>query len=486
MSVLDTSIVNVAISAMSKEFGSSTDQIQWVSTAYTLCLGVVVPASAWLGERFGPRRVYLVSLLAFALASALCGMAPDLPTMIVFRILQAIPGGIIPVTCLTILYRLAPPGKLGTAMAMYGLGAVVAPGVGPTLGGNLVEYVDWRLIFYINVPIGLVAAVAAMAVVPRLGTGRAHRFDVLGFGCIAGGLFALLLATSQGHEWGWTSYPVLILAVAGVLLLALFVITELEVEHPLLELRAFACWPFVNSLLLTAVLFAAIYTVLFYVPLFLQTGQGITAVNAGLVLLPQALVLMVMMPLAGRVYDLVGARWPAMIGFAVLALGTVMMMRITADVSRAQLAAWMVVRAFGTGLAMMPIITSGVAALPGRMVDTGSALNTLVQRVAAAIGLAALTALATARQAQNMADRAALMPSSDSGRSLLASVRADPDALLMLRERLVLDATAGAFRTVFLLTAFGAMAGVLLASLLPHGRPVPPDPGTAAPEVRDV
>src|SRR5882757_3389042 len=153
MSTLDTSIVNVAIPTMQKQFGVSTTDIEWVSTAYTLCLGVIVPTSAWLGERLGLKRLYLIALISFSAFSALCGMAGGLNSMIFFRILQAIPGGVLPVTCLTILYRMVPKEKLGAAMGMYGLGIVVAPGVGPTLGGYLVEYVDWRLIFYINVPV---------------------------------------------------------------------------------------------------------------------------------------------------------------------------------------------------------------------------------------------------------------------------------------------------------------------------------------------
>src|SRR5882757_8853653 len=166
MSVLDTSIVNVAIPTMQGQFGASPDDISWVATAYTLCLGIVVPTSAWLGERLGLRRMYLISLIGFSAFSALCGTADSLNMLIVYRILQAIPGGVIPVTCLTILYKIVPPRKLGVAMGMYGLGIVFAPGVGPALGGYLVEYVNWRLIFYINVPVGIVGAIAAIFVLP--------------------------------------------------------------------------------------------------------------------------------------------------------------------------------------------------------------------------------------------------------------------------------------------------------------------------------
>jgi EmrB/QacA subfamily drug resistance transporter len=147
MSVLDTSIVNVAIPTIQKDFGTTTKDIQWIATAYTLALGVIVPLSGWLGERLGMTRVYLASLVLFSGASALCGLSWNLTSMIFFRILQAVPGGILPVVCMSMLYAIVPREKIGSAMGIYGLGIIVGPAIGPTLGGYLVEYVDWRLIF---------------------------------------------------------------------------------------------------------------------------------------------------------------------------------------------------------------------------------------------------------------------------------------------------------------------------------------------------
>src|SRR3954463_10141039 len=254
MSVLDVSIVNVAIPAMQKDFGATTEDIQWVATSYSLALGVIVPASAWLGERIGLKRAYIFSLVGFAAGSALCGLAWDLNSMIAFRILQAIPGGVIPVVALSMLYRIVPREKIGAAMGMYGLGIMVAPAVGPTLGGYLVEYVDWRLIFFINVPIGILGAIAAVLLLPRFAGGRAGRFDVLGFLTIGTALFSLLLALTEGEDWGWTSYRVLILLTAAGRSLGRVGIVELGLEEPLLDVRVFRYWPFTNSLLLISVL----------------------------------------------------------------------------------------------------------------------------------------------------------------------------------------------------------------------------------------
>ena len=296
MSVLDTSIVNVAIPTIQTEFGGTTDDVQWVVTGYTLTLGVVVPITAWLGDRVGLKRLYNLALLAFAAGSALCGLAGNLNMLVIFRIIQAIPGGILPVITLSILLRVVPRERLGAAMGLYGLGIVFAPGVGPVLGGYLVEYVNWRLIFYINVPIGILGAVAAALVLPRFPRVTGRRFDVLGFLTVGGALFALLLATSEGESWGWGSYRILGLIGYGVLSLALFVVIELEVSDPLLDIRIFRYWPYTNSLLLIAVLMIVMYGVLFYIPQFLQEAQGWGAFDAGLTLLPQALVMAVLMP----------------------------------------------------------------------------------------------------------------------------------------------------------------------------------------------
>jgi MFS family permease len=230
-------------------------------------------------------------------------------------------------------------------MGLYGLGIVVAPAVGPTLGGYLVEYVNWRLIFYINVPIGVIGALAAMVVLPNFPGIRGRHFDLPGFVCVATGLFALLLALSEGQNWGWTGYRVLILLAGGINLLALFVVLELQVDEPLLDVRVFTYWPFVNSLLLISIMSIGLFAVLFYVPLFLQEGQQLTPMHTGLTLLPQALVMAVMMPTAGRIYDRIGPRWPAIIGLLLAGIGTLLLTRINIDMTRSELIEWMMIRA---------------------------------------------------------------------------------------------------------------------------------------------
>ncbi|MGH3526916.1 MAG: DHA2 family efflux MFS transporter permease subunit [Pseudonocardiaceae bacterium] len=485
MSVLDTSIVNVAIPTIQTEFGGTTDDVQWVVTGYTLTLGVVVPITAWLGDRVGLKRLYNLALLAFATGSALCGLAGSLNSLVIFRIVQAIPGGILPVITLSILLRIVPRQQLGAAMGLYGLGIVFAPGVGPVLGGYLVEYVNWRLIFYINVPIGILGAVAAALVLPRFPRVAGRRFDVLGFLTVGGGLFALLLATSEGETWGWSSYQILGLLTYGVLSLALFVVIELEVSDPLLDIRIFRYWAYTNSLLLIAVLMIVMYGVLFYIPQFLQQAQGWGAFDAGLTLLPQALVMAVLMPVAGRVYDRIGPRWPAAIGLTIVTVGVYLLHTITIDTPREHVMWLMVVLGVGLGTAFMPILTGGVAVIPLTRSNAASALNNVVQRVSGALGLAMLTAILTTQQAQQLAGRAALLPATTPTPQIGGPTVPGWVDTYALYQQTQLQVFVGAIDDLFLISTGLSAMGALVALLLRSGpAPAPPagfGPAPAAP-----
>jgi EmrB/QacA subfamily drug resistance transporter len=494
MAVLDSSIVNTAIPTMQKDLGASSDDIEWVSTGYTLALGVIVPISNWLGDRIGATMAHRISMIGFALASALCGLAWNLDSMIAFRVLQAIPGGILPVMTLTILYKIVPREKIGSAMGIYGLGVIVAPAIGPTLGGYIVEYLDWRLIFYINVPIGLLGAVAAYFLLPKMPHAETHPFDGWGFLAIGYGLFALLLATSKGQKWGWDSYPTLILVVSGLLSLALFAVIENEVEYPLINLRVLANWPFVNSLLIISVLSIGLFAVSFYLPQFLQNGQSLTPLNAGLLMLPQALAMAVLMPVAGRIYDLFGPRWPALIGLAFAAYGTYLLSGISVDMTRQDVIIWTIVRAIGNGLAMMPIMTAGLNSLPSELTGYGSAINNIAQRVSSSIGLAGMGALVTTQSAQLSADQGALVQSDSSIPQIQRMVQEGGAALAGYYQELQLHVLAAAYSEVFLTAAVLTGLCIFLAVTLrkpaavitPAAAPTPAPvaiPANAAPSV---
>ncbi len=479
MSILDITIINVALPTIQGEFGETTDDAQWVVTSYSLAEGVVVPATAWLGIRLGLSRVYNLALLGFAGGSALCGLAWSLDSLIMFRIVQGLLGGILPAITMTILLRIVPRDRLGAALGMYGLGVVAAPAVGPALGGYLVEYVDWRLIFFINIPIAILGVVAAVLVLPRFPTVPGRRFDVLGFITVASGLFALLLALSEGEDWGWSSYSILGLFTFSALSLALFVVIELEVDEPLLDLRVFRHWAFTNSLILIGLLSVVLFTVVFYVPLFLQTGQGLGAFDAGLVLLPPALAMAVLMPISGRIYDRIGPRWPTAVGLTVAAIGTYLLSTITLDTSRGEIIWFLSVYYGGLGIGMMPIFSAGLAVISTAQTNAASALNNVVQRTAGAFGIAVFTAIFTIQQGQLMAGRAALVPANTATPDL--GPTAPPNAgLYATYQQTELQVLAGAITNLFLLSAAVCVVGALGALFLRSG-PAPTAPAALAP-----
>ncbi|WP_156935397.1 DHA2 family efflux MFS transporter permease subunit [Pseudonocardia spinosispora] len=483
MSVLDTSIVNVAIPKIQIELGASAGDVEWVVTGYTLALGVVVPLSGWLGMRIGQTTLYNLALAGFAVASGLCGLAWNLDTLIGFRILQAIPGGLLPVVTMTLLYRIVPTDKIGTAMGMYGLGVVFAPAVGPTLGGWLVQYIDWRLIFYINVPIGILGTVAALAVFPRVHPTSWPKFDALGFVTVAYGLFALLLAFSKGQDWGWTGYRIEMLLVSGLLSLALFVVIELESDNPLIDMAVLKNWPFVNSLLLIAVTTAGMFTALYYIPQFLQVVQGMQALDAGLVLMPSALIMVVLMPLAGRLYDRIGARWPAVIGLLIMAYGSLLLSQMTVDTTKESLIVWTSIRNVGTGLAMMPIMTSGISALSNSLTSSGSAMNNVMQRVSSSIAVAVFGGMVASQQAQLMSDRGSLLRTGAQALPELdAAQQQGPNGVLGIYQHLQQMVVTTSYANTFLAIAMLCAIAAALALLLRSGAPkAPAAPAADAP-----
>jgi EmrB/QacA subfamily drug resistance transporter len=463
MSVLDTSIVNVAIPKMQTALSASVDDIEWVVTGYTLALGVIVPLSGWLGQRFGLTRMYVGSMLGFALGSALCGLAWDLNSMVAFRILQALPGGVLPVITLTLLYQIVPPAKIGSAMGLYGLGVVVAPAIGPTLGGYLVEYFDWRLIFFINVPIGIAGTVLALMIFPQIRPTTWPKLDILGFVTIAYALFAMLLAFSEGEDWGWTGFRILGLFTSAALSLALFFVIENEVDNPLIDLRVFRSFPFCLSLALLSITITGLFSALYFLPQFLQQVQGMQELDSGLVLMPGALVLVVMMPLAGRLFDLIGPRYPAMVGLAFLAWGSYLLAQITVDTPRGDIEMWLAVRNLGVGLCMMPIMTAGVSALPRALTSVGSSVNNVMQRVSSSIAIAVFGSLNAAKGAQLMSDQSGLA-GADNPAAAEGSVTELLGRYQVLSKAITTETYANGFYVVAVLGVIGMVLALFLRS----------------------
>ncbi|MEA2459211.1 MAG: hypothetical protein QOC95_2183 [Thermoleophilaceae bacterium] len=398
MSVLDTTIVNVALDTLSRDLHTSLSTIQWVVTAYLLSLAAVIPVSGWAASRFGARRVYVASLVLFTVGSALCGLAWSPGSLIGFRVLQGVGGGMLLPVGQMVLVRAAGPRNLPKVMSLIGVPIVMAPVFGPTLGGLLLQHAGWQWIFLVNVPIGVVAVIAALRMMPQQPSENAGRLDILGLGLVATGLVGVTYGLAESGGAGTlASSRVLEPLIAGIVLITLFVIRALRIERPLLDVRLFKNRAFAAASLTTFCLGAALFGAMILMPLYFQTVRGEDAIHTGLLLAPQGIGAAFAMGLSGRVTERFGGGLTALGGGIITILATVPFVLIGGHTSYWLVSAAMVVRGFGIGMSMMPSMTAAFSVLRPEEVRHATPQLTVLQRVGGSIGTAILSVVLQGR-----------------------------------------------------------------------------------------
>ncbi|MGE5416066.1 MAG: DHA2 family efflux MFS transporter permease subunit [Acidobacteriota bacterium] len=406
MAILDSSIVNVALPKMMVIFNVTTDEIQWILTAYMLTLGVVMPLSGYLGDTYGYKRIYMIALGTFIVGSFLCGLAWNVNSMIAARIVQALGGGIMQPLGMAIIYQSFPRSKIGMVLGFWGIAAMAAPAIGPTLGGYLVDYVNWRLIFFINIPIGLINFFLAGIILRETQLIKGKHLDYMGVFTSVVGLFCLLLALSEGTKEGWSSpYIVSLFAISAVTLVG-FVFNELNHPEPILDLRVFKNTVFSISIIIGSFLAIGMFGAIFLLPLLLQNVFGQTAMKTGLIMFPGAIASGLMMPISGRIFDKYGARGIASLGLILVIWTGFVMSGFTESTAFSAITWWIVIRGLGMGFSMMSIATAGMNEVPVAMVGRASALSNVVRQVAASFGIAILTTILQNRQVYHFANLA--------------------------------------------------------------------------------
>ena len=397
MSILDQTIVNIAIPRLQTAFGADVHSVQWVLTAYILTLGVVTPTAAFFSDKLGIKRFYIISIIAFTAGSALCGLAWSLPILIFFRILQGIGGAALFPMSITLLFREFPPQERGIAMGFFGVPALLAPALGPTLGGYLVTYAGWQLIFYINVPVGIAAVILASIFLRESRPNTRTSFDFLGFLFAAVGFGTALYAISSASTDGWASSTVLGFLSVGLLSLALFAATELIIAsrggQPLLDLRLFKNRPFTTSIIAMLFVVFSLFGGLFLFPIYLQNIRGQSAFQAGLLLLPQALASMVSVIVGGRLVDRFGVRAVMIPGLLILALATWQLSFITLYSPYWWIQGMLILRGLALGLSIQPLTVAGLSEIRPRDLAQASSLNTVMRSVSSSLGIAILATL---------------------------------------------------------------------------------------------
>src|ERR1019366_6798255 len=308
MSIMDITIVNVALPSLSRQFHAVGTSIDAVVVGYLVSLAIVIPASGWLGDRLGTKRVFLSALTVFTLASALCGLSTSLPMLIGFRFLQGIGGGAMTPVGTAILYRTFPPIERVQVSRILNIPTVLAPASGPVIGGLLIDKLSWHWIFYVNVPIGIATFLFGLFFLSEHQEPMSHSFDLAGFLLAGIGLALAMYALSEGPSYGWTSPAILASFVVGLACLTVFVFVELRSKHPILDLRLFSNRVFRTSNIVSFFSTAGFLGLLYAVPLFLQQARGVSALTSGLTTFPEALGVLVATQVATRLYPGVGPR----------------------------------------------------------------------------------------------------------------------------------------------------------------------------------
>jgi EmrB/QacA subfamily drug resistance transporter len=408
MSILDITVVNVALPTFQTVFGSvgepiSYSHVAWTVTAYTLALATVIPMTGWAADRFGTKRLYLTALTLFTGGSVLCAAADSINMLILFRVIQGLGGGMLMPLGMTIMTRAAGPARMGRLMAILGVPMLLGPILGPILGGWLIDNASWHWIFLINAPIGVIAFVYAFVVLPSDTPEPSESFDFLGMLLLSPGLALFLFGVSSlpQNDGDFTAPQVWVSMLAGVLLMLAFVWHAFRPEHPLLDLRLYKNRNLTVSTITMFLFAAAFFGGLLLVPTYFQQIRGESTLAAGLLIAPQGIGAMLTMPIAGALVDKIPVGRIVPVGMVLIAIGMLGLTQIEADTSYGLLIGLLFVMGLGMGATMMPLFTTALRTLTHHEVARGSTLLNITQQIASSVGVAVISVMLTSQLKQS-------------------------------------------------------------------------------------
>ncbi len=396
MAIIDATIVNVALDNISGTLGASVDDAAWIVTGYILASVITMPLNGWLTAYFGRKTFYAASIALFTVSSFLCGTATSIWQLVFYRVLQGFGGGTLQPTAQAILFETFPPEKRGNAMAIFGLGAMVGPALGPLLGGWIVDNATWPLIFFINIPIGITAFLMTMAFIPSPHYIARPKggIDWLGLGLMTAGLASLQYVLERGqHDDWWSSSTITLLAVVSAVTLSAFIFKTLRDEHPLVDLRAFRFKNFTLGNVLTVILGFGLFGTSLIMPLFFQASLGMTAYDTGVVLLPGAIATAISMLVVGRLYNRVDSRILITFGTLMFALSCWMLGGLNQYSGYWDVYWPRVIQGFGLGFIFVPLTTLMLASIPKPELSSATGVSLLLRQVGGSFGIAILTTL---------------------------------------------------------------------------------------------
>lgn len=397
LEIVDTTIVNVALNDMQGNLGATTSEVGWVVTAYAIGNVIIVPMTSWLSQQFGRRNYFAVSIILFTISSFLCGNASGIAELVIFRFIQGLGGGALLVTSQTIITESYPPEKRGMAQAIYGMGVIIGPTLGPPLGGYIIDHFSWPYIFYINIPLGVIATLLTLQFVrsPKYSEKRAIKdIDWLGIGLLAIFIGSLQYILEKGHEEDWfSSQTIIVLTVACVFGAFFFIWRELTYDHPVVNLRVLKNGNLRVGTILSFIMGFGLYGSTFIIPFYTQASLGWTATQSGLLMVPAALTTAFMMPIIGRLLQ-AGARQKilAAIGMFMFFIFCFWGYKILTPDTGKDAFFWMLIfRGMALGLLFIPVTTMSLSTLKGREIGEGASFTGMMRQLGGSFGIALIT-----------------------------------------------------------------------------------------------
>jgi EmrB/QacA subfamily drug resistance transporter len=395
VAVLNQTILTTALPDIMKDLNLDASVAQWLQSIFLLVNGIMIPITAFLIERFTTRGLFLTAMGLLAIGTLIGSGSPNFTFLMLGRILQAAGAGIIMPLMQTIVFLVFPVEKRGTAMGLFGLVIAFAPAIGPTLSGWLVDHFDWRSLFYILLPFILSNIIVAFFILKNVTIQKFSKIDILSIVYSTLGFGGILYAFSTAGGSGWSSVQVIVSMLVGATCLALFIVRQVKIDYPILRFSVFNYSVFTVTTILGMIVFLSLIGGSVILPILMQNMLKFTAFESGLILLPGALVMGIMSPVTGRLFDKFGARWLSIIGLIILVITTFMLSNLTQNTTFIYLAVVNAIRMFAVSMVLMPVTTAGLNELPPELIAHGTAMNNTMRQVAGAVGTAVLVTVMT-------------------------------------------------------------------------------------------
>jgi EmrB/QacA subfamily drug resistance transporter len=397
MASLSTTTINVALPIFMDDFGASLNTVQWMLSGFMMATGIIAPIIGFMGDKWSYKKLYVIALAGFTLASLLCTFAWSIESLIAFRILQGLFSGIIMPTTMTIIYQTIQKSKQAVAVSFWSVSAMLAPALGPTIGGWLAEIYGWKSLFFMNIPIGIIAVIVAAKYIPNYRLSTGIKLDWIGFGAVLVGTSSLLVAFSEAHNWGWAGWQTLGMIAAGILVLTFFVLRTLRVSNPLLNLRVLKIPRFTYGLILNCCITISLYAGTLLVPIFMQNIKGESSFTTGMVMLPGTLAMVLISLAAGKLYSKVGPSRLILIGLILMGIATWELSHANVSTSALFIMVWVAIRYMGIGFSNMPVTNAAMSAVPSVNSGHASAVMNWIRQGTSALSISLFSSILSAQ-----------------------------------------------------------------------------------------